>query len=139
MITLLAARRHRPRSSTTHPIVAANIPGRICLTNNAVERALRGIALGRKAWLFAGSDLGGERAAYENIRTAVSSGLGVGILPQSAISKDHVILDEEDGFPPLPDVHLVMIQASKTNAVRQMADFLRRSSGNKIGRNMVLI
>ncbi len=37
--------------------------GRICLTNNAAERALRGIALGRKAWLFAGSDRGGDRAA----------------------------------------------------------------------------
>lgn len=32
--------------------------GRICLSNNAAERALRGIALGRKAWLFAGSDRG---------------------------------------------------------------------------------
>src|SRR5207253_5120636 len=31
--------------------------GRICLSNNAAERALRGIALGRKSWLFAGSDL----------------------------------------------------------------------------------
>ena len=38
--------------------------GRICLTNNAAERALRGIALGRKSWLFAGSDRGGERAAF---------------------------------------------------------------------------
>ena len=28
--------------------------GRICLSNNAAERALRGIALGRRAWLFAG-------------------------------------------------------------------------------------
>jgi transposase len=37
--------------------------GRICLTNNAAERALRGIALGRRAWLSAGSDRGGERAA----------------------------------------------------------------------------
>jgi transposase len=37
--------------------------GRICLTNNAAERALRGIALGRKSWLFAGSDRGGMRAA----------------------------------------------------------------------------
>ncbi len=37
---------------------------RICLTNNAAERVLRGIALGRKAWLFAGSDRGGERAAF---------------------------------------------------------------------------
>lgn len=37
--------------------------GRICLTNNAAERALRGVALGRKAWLFCGSDRGGQRAA----------------------------------------------------------------------------
>lgn len=46
--------------------------GRICLTNNAAERALRGIALGRKAWLFAGADRGGERAAavYSLIVTA---------------------------------------------------------------------
>ncbi len=37
--------------------------GRVCLSNNAAERALRGIALGRKSWLFCGSDRGGERAA----------------------------------------------------------------------------
>ena len=37
--------------------------GRICLTNNAAERALRSLALGRRAWLFAGSDRGGDRAA----------------------------------------------------------------------------
>jgi hypothetical protein len=37
--------------------------GRVCLSNNAAERAPRGIALGRKSWLFAGSDRGGERAA----------------------------------------------------------------------------
>jgi len=46
--------------------------GRICLSNNAAERALRGIALGRKSWLFAGSNRGGERAAamYSLIVTA---------------------------------------------------------------------
>ena len=46
--------------------------GRICLSNNAAERALRGIALGRKSWLFAGSHRGGERAAimYTLIQTA---------------------------------------------------------------------
>jgi transposase len=46
--------------------------GRICLTNNAAERALRGIALGRRSWLFAGSDRGGQRAAkmYSLIVTA---------------------------------------------------------------------
>ena len=46
--------------------------GRLCLTNNAAERALRGVALGRKAWLFAGSQRGGDRAAcmYSLIVTA---------------------------------------------------------------------
>ena len=46
--------------------------GRICITNNAAERALRGITLGRKSWLFCGSDRGGQRAAviYALIGTA---------------------------------------------------------------------
>jgi len=46
--------------------------GRICLSNNAAERALRGLALGRKSWLFAGSERGAERAAvmYILIQTA---------------------------------------------------------------------
>lgn len=37
--------------------------GRLCLSKNAAERAVRGIALGRKNWAFAGSDAGGRRAA----------------------------------------------------------------------------
>jgi transposase len=51
--------------------------GRICLTNNAAERELRGVALGRKAWMFAGSDRGGERAAamYSLIATAKLNGV----------------------------------------------------------------
>jgi transposase len=46
--------------------------GRICLSNNAAERAMRGVALGRRLWLFAGSDRGGQRAAaiYSLIATA---------------------------------------------------------------------
>ena len=46
--------------------------GRICLTNDAAEQALRGVAIGRKAWLFASSDRGSERAAamYSLINTA---------------------------------------------------------------------
>jgi transposase len=46
--------------------------GRICITNNAAERALRGVALGRRAWLFAGSERGGDRAAlmYTLIQSA---------------------------------------------------------------------
>jgi len=51
--------------------------GRICLTNNAAEREMRAIALGRKSWLFAGSDRGGERAAamYTLIATAKLNGV----------------------------------------------------------------
>ena len=37
--------------------------GRLEIDNSAAERALRGVALGRKNWLFAGSDAGGQRAA----------------------------------------------------------------------------
>ena len=37
--------------------------GRICLTNNAAKRALRGVAPGRRSWLFCGSDRRGVRAA----------------------------------------------------------------------------
>jgi transposase len=46
--------------------------GRLCLSNNAAERALRGIAVGRSNWTFAGSDEGGRRAAaiYTLIETA---------------------------------------------------------------------
>ncbi len=46
--------------------------GRICLSNNAAERAVRGIAVGRRNWTFAGSDSGGRHAAasYTLIETA---------------------------------------------------------------------
>src|ERR1700726_447236 len=51
--------------------------GRVCLSNNAAERGLRGIALGRKSWLFCGSDRGGLRAAamYSLIVTAKMNGV----------------------------------------------------------------
>ncbi len=51
--------------------------GRVCLSNNAAERALRGIAVGRKNWTFAGSDAGGRRAAaiYTLIETAKLNGV----------------------------------------------------------------
>ncbi|MFO1157312.1 MAG: IS66 family transposase [Reyranellaceae bacterium] len=47
--------------------------GRLCMTNNAAERALRGIAVGRHNWTFAGSDAGGQRAAA--IYTLIESAL----------------------------------------------------------------
>jgi transposase len=51
--------------------------GRLAIDNNAVERAIRPLVLGRKNWLFAGSDAGGERAAtiYSLTETAKMNGL----------------------------------------------------------------
>jgi transposase len=51
--------------------------GRLDICNNAAERAIRPLALGRKNWTFAGSDSGGERAAvmYTIIETAKLNGL----------------------------------------------------------------
>ena len=51
--------------------------GRIEIDNNAAERALRGVGLGRKNYLFMGSDAGGERAAaiYSLVETAKLNGL----------------------------------------------------------------
>jgi transposase len=51
--------------------------GRVCMSNNAAERSLRGVALGRKSWLFCGSDRGGRRAAamYSLIVTCKLNGV----------------------------------------------------------------
>ncbi|MFN9970565.1 MAG: transposase domain-containing protein, partial [Phycisphaerae bacterium] len=51
--------------------------GRIEIDNNAAERSIRDAALGRKNWLFAGSDAGGERAAaiYSLLGSAKLNGL----------------------------------------------------------------
>lgn len=66
--------------------------GRICMSNNAAERALRGVAVGRHNWTFAGSDRGGERAAaiYTLIETAKLNGID----PQAWLA---------DGLARLPD------------------------------------
>ena len=51
--------------------------GRLCMSNNAAERAVRCVAVGRKNWTFAGSDDGGHRAAaiYTLIETAKLNGI----------------------------------------------------------------
>src|SRR5947208_16062195 len=51
--------------------------GRVEMDNNAAERSLRAVALGRKNYLFAGSDAGGERAAaiYSLLGSAKLNGI----------------------------------------------------------------
>jgi transposase len=58
--------------------------GRLEIDNNIAERALRGVAIGRRNWLFAGSHVGGERAAA--IYTVIQTCKANGVEPQAYIA-----------------------------------------------------
>ncbi len=67
--------------------------GKIEIDNNAAERAMRSVALGRKNWLFAGSDAGGETAAslYTITETAKLNGVNPWLYLRHVLAKiqDH--------------------------------------------------
>lgn len=77
--------------------------GRIEMDNNAAERALRGIALGRGNYLFMGSDAGGERAAaiYSLVQTAKLNGLDPEAYLREVLGRiaDHPICRIEELLP----------------------------------------
>ena len=77
--------------------------GRIEIDNNAAERALRTVALGRKNYLFGGSDRGGERAAtiYTLIGTAKLNDLDPERYLRDVLSRitDHPINRIEEQLP----------------------------------------
>nr|WP_084253700.1 IS66 family transposase [Sphingomonas pituitosa] len=69
--------------------------GRLEIDNNIAERALRGVAIGRRNWLFAGSRVGGERAAA--IYTVIHTCKANGVDPQAYIAD--VIARIADDWP----------------------------------------
>jgi transposase len=77
--------------------------GRLEIDNNAAERALRAVALGRKNYLFAGSDRGGENAAaiYSLIGTAKLNGIDPEFYLRNVLSRiaDHPINRIEELLP----------------------------------------
>ena len=77
--------------------------GRICLSNNAAERAIRPIAVGRHNWTFAGSYAGGHRAAalYTLIETAKLNGIDPQVWLADDLSRlpDHPALHIDNLLP----------------------------------------
>jgi transposase len=77
--------------------------GRIEIDNNSAERAIRDVALGRKNWMFAGSDAGGERAAaiYSLLGTAKLNGLDPEHYLRAVLERiaDHPIKRVEELLP----------------------------------------
>lgn len=60
-------------------------------------------------------------ASYQNIRAAISTGLGIGILPLGAIADNHMALNDQGLLPALPDIELVMTFNRQNSLLNQFS------------------
>jgi len=66
-------------------------------------------------------------ASVASVRNAVENGIGVSVVPESAVHGSLRVLDEGDGFPALPKTHLALYTAVEpTRASRELAAYIRR-------------
>lgn len=65
--------------------------------------------------------------SFDNIKKAVISGLGVGILPKSALSEELFVLSDANGVPNLPSIQLVLSASQSSELYEQFARYLSRS------------
>jgi DNA-binding transcriptional LysR family regulator len=92
-----------------------------CIYRNRVIHALE--AAGRRWRVAYGSH------SLAGVQAAVSSGLGITILPKNAVLSDHRVLGEDDGFstPPAAEMALITTAAGLSPAAAQLAAYLERS------------
>ena len=92
-----------------------------CIYRNRVIHALE--AAGRRWRVAYGSH------SLAGVQAAVSSGLGITILPKNAVLSDHRVLGEDDGFstPPAAELALITTAAGLSPAAAQLAAYLERS------------
>ena len=110
-------------TSRSHPVEARHdsVPLAVfpqgCLYRNRAVHALE--AAGR-AWHIAYTS-----PNFAGIQAAVSAGLGVSILPDTAVLADHRVLHSKDGFPAISDTELALVAAPDASpATRRLAELL---------------
>ncbi|WP_447529381.1 LysR family transcriptional regulator [Vreelandella sp. TE19] len=90
-----------------------------CVIRNSAVTALKSVGRSHYFSYVSGS--------FDNVKKAVISGLGVGILPQSALTEELCVLSEANGVPDLPSIQLVLSVSNASELHERFARYVSRS------------